>query len=74
MINLLLTVILIMLWLVSCAVSAVGGIFIYKRFFIKSKHPPRAMAEKDRRIIEKTQHEYNNFLQYSGDEMPKFDS
>lgn len=58
--------ILIVLWLMSCAVSAAISFFYAK----KQKHYvslSRAMTEEEKRQAEKEQRELENFWSYTGD-------
>jgi len=65
----LLILIFIMLLLLMCTLCALGGyIFAVNKKIAK----PIKKHESDSVSVRKAQHEYNNFLNYRGDEMPEF--
>lgn len=60
--------ILVMLWLVSCALSTAAGFFIGKNY--KKPKPIREpeLSEAEKRQIEREQKELENFFLYDGTE------
>ena len=66
----LLTLIFVMLLLLMCALCAWGGYFFAIREKIKRNQ--KGVRKTDEITARKVQHEYSNFLNYKGDEMPEF--
>lgn len=66
--------ILVMLWIVSIVIAGLIGFMIGKRYCrVKNRSEPIPLTKEMQREIEKQKAEYENFLNYNGQEQRSID-